>query len=131
MTAPPGRSLEDLVGRVLLMGVVASALVIAVGLVLLVPPGTGKRALLGQLMSEHEVFLADLPRSLVTVVSGALRGRPVAVIFLGLLLLILTPVLRVVAVGVYFASHGERRYALISALVLVLLLLGFVLGAAV
>jgi uncharacterized membrane protein len=131
VTAPPGRSLEDLVGRVLLMGVVASALVIAVGLVLLVPPGTGKRALLGQLMSEHEVFLADLPRSLVTVVSGALRGRPVAVIFLGLLLLILTPVLRVVAVGVYFASHGERRYALISALVLVLLLLGFVLGAAV
>jgi uncharacterized membrane protein len=129
VTGRRGGSLEDVVGRILLLGVVASALVIAVGLALLVPPGTGKRALLGQLMSEHEVFLADLPGSLATVMTGVVRGRPVAVIFLGLLLLILTPVLRVVAVGLYFALHGERRYALISALILMLLLLGFVLGA--
>jgi uncharacterized membrane protein len=119
-----------MVGRVLFLGVGVSAAVIATGLALLVPPGTGKRVLLAQLMSAHEVFLADLPRSLVTVVAGAREGRPVAIIFLGLLLLILTPVLRVVVVGVYFASRGERRYTLISALVLLLLLLGFVLGAA-
>jgi hypothetical protein len=38
-------------------------------------------------------------------------------------------VLRVLGAGAYFAATGERRYALISLVVLVLLLLGFVLGA--
>ncbi|MDR7417762.1 MAG: DUF1634 domain-containing protein [Armatimonadota bacterium] len=130
MSVPRTRSLEDIIGRMLMAGVLTSAVIIATGLALLVPPGTGKRLLLSQLMSEHEVFVADLPRSLVAVVTGALHGRPVAIVFLGLLLLIFTPVLRVIAAGAYFARHGERRYALVSAVVLLLLLLGFVLGAA-
>jgi uncharacterized membrane protein len=129
VTGRPGRSLEEIVGRMLVIGVLTAAAVIAVGLALLIPPGTGKRVLLSQLMSEHEVFVADLPRSLVAVAAGVLHGRPVAIIFLGVVILILTPVMRVVAAGIYFARHGERRYALISIAILLLLLLGFVLGA--
>ena len=121
-------AIEDLVGGVLRIGGLASAAVIALGLMLLIPAGTGKRLLLEQLMSEHAVFIADLPTSLGAVVVGALHGRPVAIIDLGLMLLILTPVLRVALSAAFFAVHGDRRYALISSAVLALLLLGFVLG---
>jgi uncharacterized membrane protein len=117
------------VGRILLAGVLVSAGIVAVGLALLIPPGTGKRVLLAQLLSEHVVYVEDLPHSLRAVATGVAHGRPVAVIFLGVLLLIFTPVLRVLGAGAYFAATGERRYALISLVVLVLLLLGFVLGA--
>jgi len=121
-------TLEDVVGGVLLVGVLVSAVIIALGLILLIPEGTGKRLLLEQLLSEHAVFIADLPTSLGAVVVGALHGRPVAIIDLGLTLLILTPVLRVAISAAFFAVHGDRRYALISGTVLALLLLGFVLG---
>lgn len=129
MSSQSSRTLEDTVGRILLAGVLISAATIAIGLALLIPPGTGKRVLLEQLLSEHVTYLADLPHSLRAVVAGVTRGRPVAVIFLGVLLLIFTPVLRVIGAGVYFAAAGERLYAAISLLVLLLLLLGFVLGA--
>ncbi len=122
------RALEDLVGGVLLIGVLTAAVIIALGLILLVPAGTGKRMLMGQLMSEHQMIVAGLPTSLGEVLAGALRGRPVAIIDLGLTVLILTPVLRVAFSAVFFALHGDRRYALISSTVLALLLLGFVLG---
>lgn len=121
-------ALEDLVGGVLLIGVLTSAAIIAVGLLLLIPAGTGKRLLLEQLMSEHEVFIAELPTSLGSILAGALRGRPMAIIELGLTLLILTPILRVALSAVFFTLHRDRRYALISATVLALLILGFVLG---
>lgn len=128
MRARDPHALEDLVGGVLLIGVLTAAAIIAVGLGLLIPAGTGKGILLEQLMSEHRVLVAGLPTSLGEVLAGALRGRPVAVIDLGLTVLILTPVLRVAFSAVFFALHGDRRYALISTTVLALLLLGFVLG---
>jgi uncharacterized membrane protein len=129
MRTRPAHTLEDIVARILMAGVLVSAAIIVVGLALLAPSGTGKRVLLGQLLSEHVVYVADMPHSLRAVAGGVARGRPVAVVFLGLLLLIFTPILRVVGAGVYFAVAGERRYALVAFLVLVLLLLGFVLGA--
>lgn len=122
------RPLEDLVGAVLLIGVLTAAAIIALGLILLVPTGTGKGTLMEQLTSEHQMIIAGLPTSLGEVLVGALRGRPVAIIDLGLTVLILTPVLRVAFSAAFFALHGDRRYALISTTVLALLLLGFVLG---
>jgi len=125
----PSRTLEDIVARILLTGVLVSAAIIAIGLALLIPPGTGKHALLTQLLSDHVVYVADLPHSLRAFVNDVVRGRPVAVIFLGLLVLIFTPILRVIGAGIYFAATGERLYALISLLIVLLLLLGFALGA--
>ncbi|MDR7522008.1 MAG: DUF1634 domain-containing protein [Armatimonadota bacterium] len=115
---------------ILLAGVATSALVVAIGLILLIPAGTGKRLLLEQLTSEHEVYIAGLPHTLGAVLAGAVQGRPVAVILLGLLLLIATPIVRVLVAAAYFAFTGDCRYALISTGVLLLLLLGFVLGRA-
>jgi uncharacterized membrane protein len=117
------------VAAILLGGVLASAAVIALGLLLLMLAGAGTRALLDQLVSERGVPLAGTPTSVGAVVRGAARGDPVAVILLGVLLLIWTPILRVVAAGYFFVRNGERGYALASAMVLALLFLGFVLGA--
>jgi uncharacterized membrane protein len=129
VSARSRRDLEDVVGVILLAGVLTSAAVIALGLLLLMAAGTGAEALLGQLLSERGVVLAGTPTSVGAVVRDAARGDPVAVILLGVLLLICTPILRVVAAGYFFLRNGERGYALASAIVLALLLLGFVLGA--
>lgn len=118
-------------GAILLGGVLASAAVIALGLGLLMLAGSGTRALLGQLLSERGVTLAGTPTSVGAAVRGAARGDPVAVILLGVLLLIGTPILRVAAAGYFFLRNGERGYALASAIVLALLVLGFVLGGSI
>ena len=60
---------------------------------------------------------------------GHLRGSAIAE--LGLLVLMATPVLRVLTLTVAFAlEKRDRRYALASALVLVLLAIGMALGRA-
>ena len=126
-TAREPAALEDLIGMVLLVGVLCSAAVIVVGVALLIPPGHDKQQLLTQLVSEHDVPIAGLPRSYGTILRGALRGDPVAVIDLGVLLLILTPVLRVALSAVFFAIRRDRLYTVVSTVVLILLLLGFAL----
>lgn len=59
---------------------------------------------------------------------GVLLGKPYAVISLGLLLLIATPVLRV-AVSVFtFLWEGDRLYAVITTYVLLILIVSFLIG---
>ena len=127
MTTREPVELEDLIGFVLLIGVLISAAIIAIGVILLVPPGNDKQLLLSQLFSERDVLVPGLPKSFGAIVQGALRGRPAAVIDVGVLLLIFTPVLRVALSAVFFAVRRDRLYAIISTIVLVLLLLGFAL----
>ena len=50
-------------------------------------------------------------------------GNPYAVMQLGILLLLLTPLLRIVTAAVSFELAGERRYAVVSLVVLGLILL--------
>jgi uncharacterized membrane protein len=119
--------LEDLIGFVLLIGVLISAAVIAIGVILLIPPGNDKQLLLSQLFSERDVVVPALPKSFGMIVQGVLRGQPVAVIDVGVLLLIFTPVLRVALSAVFFAVRRDRLYTIVSTIVLALLLLGFAL----
>jgi uncharacterized membrane protein len=51
-------------------------------------------------------------------------GKPASIVSFGLLLLALTPLAQLVAAGVAFGRRGERRYVIISSVVLALLLLG-------
>ncbi|MFA5257759.1 MAG: DUF1634 domain-containing protein [Opitutales bacterium] len=73
---------------------------------------------------------ASFPRTLGWLWSGlfALRGQ--AVLVAGLLLLISTPVLRVMAAIVAFSIHRDRAYVGISLLVFLLVVTAFALGAA-
>ncbi|MDE2333948.1 MAG: DUF1634 domain-containing protein [Rhodospirillales bacterium] len=62
------------------------------------------------------------PDTLPAVVSGVLAGQPLAVVVLGLLVLLATPVLRVGVSIIAFALEEDRTYVTITALVLAILL---------
>jgi uncharacterized membrane protein len=73
---------------------------------------------------------AAYPHSVRQVLAGVrdMRGR--GIVMLGLLLLIATPVMRV-AVSIFgFVYEHDRKYVVITSVVLVLLLLSFALGKA-
>jgi uncharacterized membrane protein len=109
--------LEDLLGTVLRWGVVSAAAVVGVGAVVF----------LGRHGSEHPQYhlFRGEPSDLTTVAGifgDALAGRGRGLIQLGLLLLVATPVTRVVLSVAVFALQRDRRYVLITLIVLVVLL---------
>ena len=63
-------------------------------------------------------------RSVSATLRGALHGDPRAVVQLGLVLLIATPVARVALTLAAFAAQRDRMYVAMTALVLILLLFG-------
>jgi uncharacterized membrane protein YfcA/uncharacterized membrane protein len=68
------------------------------------------------------------PQNLNEVYQGLASFRPQAVITLGLLLLILTPVIRVATSVVIFAYEKDGKYVVITTTVLAILLISFFLG---
>ena len=74
---------------------------------------------------------AAVPQTLHDVGKGVAQLRGRSVVAAGLLLLILTPVIRVAASIVAFVIQRDRTYVLITSLVLLLLLLSFSLGRAI
>ena len=68
------------------------------------------------------------PGPLTGILGGTLRLDPVSTINLGLLVLLITPVARVVAAMIAFALEGDRRYVLICITVLAVLALSAVIG---
>jgi len=109
--------LEGLLGTVLRWGVIGAASVVALGaVVFLARHGTAP-----PLYHAFRGEPSDL-RTIPGIVSDALSGRGRGFIQLGLLLLIATPVTRVVfSIGV-FALQKDLRYVLITAVVLAVLL---------
>ena len=114
--------LDRRIGRLLQLGVlVAAAVTLAGGLLLLAARGT------------LPADLAALPRttppsSVAAVLRGALALDPAAVTQLGVVLLILTPVARVLLTLVAFVHRRDRLYSAMTAVVLVLLLWGVLFG---
>jgi uncharacterized membrane protein len=70
------------------------------------------------------------PHSLASVARGVARGRGEAITMLGLLLLLLTPVARLVATAAGFARRGERPFVVLAAAVLAIIAASLVLGQA-
>ncbi len=68
------------------------------------------------------------PTSPTEVVDGVRHGRPYALITLGLLVLIATPVIPVAVSVVTFAWSRDRLYTLITLYVLCVLLVSFAIG---
>jgi uncharacterized membrane protein len=73
---------------------------------------------------------AALPQTLPGVINGVAHLRGQSIVSLGLLLLILTPVVRVATSILAFLAQGDRVYVAITTAVLLLLLLSFGLGRA-
>jgi len=110
-----------IIGWVLQAGVIISAVVIAIGLLLMsLQPDTFAPAQFQQ-----------FPHTFAQVATGVLDLRPQAVIALGLLLLIATPVLRVAVSLVTFAVERDWRFVVITLLVLLILLFSIFFGGQV
>lgn len=107
----------NLIGWILQGGVILSASIILMGFLLL-PLRPGGFSV--------QRFLS-FPQTFSQVWAGLLVLHPQAIIALGLLLLIATPVLRVAVSIVAFALERDRRFVVITALVLAILLLSNVL----
>ena len=121
------RRMELVISYLLRAGVITSVAIIVFGVVVMFvrhPVYLTSATELDRLVSPGAAFphtLADLRAML-----GEFHGR--AIVTLGLLVLIATPVLRVAASVVLFALQKDWTYALITAIVLSLLLLSLALG---
>jgi uncharacterized membrane protein len=125
---------EVLLSMLLRAGVVASALIIITGSVLFVVTqqqtgylGHGLEGLIGY---PARPGAAPIDNSIGDVLKGLRAGEPDAVIALGLLVLIATPILRVAASVVLFLMQRDYRYVLITLFVLIVLLAALMSGAA-
>jgi uncharacterized membrane protein len=114
------RQAEVIISGVLRGGVLLSAAVITAGVIAFY----WRYFLAGRRGISNRPF----PHSPEAVVSGLAHGDPLAIIALGLLLLLATPVLRVAVSIVAFALERDWRYTAITALVLAILIVSFLLG---
>ena len=129
LDAKEPRWVDLAISRLLRVGVLLSISIIAAGLLVTFahhPDYFSSRPALGSLTDADDQF----PRTIRAVVRGVLDGRGQAIASLGLLLLIATPVARVALSIAIFAVEHDRLYVMITTLVLLLLILSFVLGAA-
>ena len=122
---PPGphgwseHRIEQLIGRLLQVGVVvATATVLTGGVMLLVQHGLTR--------PDYSVFVGTdaALQSVGSILRGFLRGDARAIVQLGIVLLIATPVLRVAFMLGAFAAQRDRLYVALSTVVLALLLYG-------
>ncbi len=124
MRRPTDQELDISVAAMLRLGVTLAALVVlGGGLLSLRHPWS--------VIPDYSHFHAvGAPlRTLAGIARGAVRLSPPSIVQLGLLLLIATPVARVVFCVVGFARQRSRLYVLISSAVLTILLFSLAHGA--
>ncbi|HEX3355520.1 MAG TPA: DUF1634 domain-containing protein [Tepidisphaeraceae bacterium] len=123
------RQVEILISTLLRVGVIVSLTVVVLGTVFTF---VHHREYLSsqETMSEVTGDAAHFPHRIIDVLHGVRVGEGRSIVLLGLLLLIATPVLRVAVSILAFMYERDRIYMLITAIVLALLLLSFVLGRA-
>jgi uncharacterized membrane protein len=111
------RDLDRTIARVLIAGTYLSVGLLAVGVVLMAVQGVSP-------LGESPPFELDqIPADIVAL-------RPAGFLWLGLLVAIATPLMRVVASLFGYVAAGERRMAGISIAILVVIAVGVVLGVA-
>lgn len=116
---------ELVIGRLLQWGVLAAAIVVVVGGILLL-------AQYGHLPATFRRFNAEgaALRSVGGILRAALRGDSRAIVQLGLVLLIATPTARVALTLGAFIIQRDRLYIVTTSIVLALLLYGLIWGRA-
>jgi len=122
-------ALNGIISLVLKYGVLTSAVILVSGLSLFVAEKpAGLPASISQLISTN---YGRPTLDLGKVFSGAVNGQPIFVIQLGLLVLLATPIARVLASVLIFAVERDKVYVAITLVVLAILLLSlFVVGPA-
>jgi uncharacterized membrane protein len=119
MTRPAvdDRRIEIMLGNLLRFGVLLSAFVVVAGAVIYLAHYAGQPA-------DFSVFRGEAAalRSMPAIVSGAVQLHGKSIIQLGLLLLIATPVARVVFSAVGFLIERDYLYVVLTLIVLAVLL---------
>jgi len=116
---------EQLIGRLLQAGVLLAAAVTLIG-------GTLYLSQHGSSASAFSIFQGQPGNltSIVGILRGVRAGQSEAIVQLGIVLLIATPIARVAFTLIAFALQRDRTYVLITLFVLTLLLYGLVFGKA-
>src|ERR1051326_5152181 len=124
---PTIRGLELVISRLLRTGVIVSVTLIVIGTIAMF--AQHPEYLSSKTHPERVLELdAKLPHSIPALLDRLLQLRGDAIITLGLVLLMATPMLRVAVSVATFISHRDRTYAYLTAIVFCLLLLSLVLG---
>jgi uncharacterized membrane protein len=120
VTAGPGRAqpadLDRTIGRLLTIGTYASVLLLAIGCVLL-------------FANRIDPLAGGPPLEPGLIVDDILHLRPAGFMWLGLVVVLATPVARVAVSLVGYVNRGERRMALVAALILVVIAASIALGS--
>jgi len=116
-------NVDHLVGGLLRAGVLIAAALVVVALPFFL-------ARYGLMPADFGVFRGESRnlREVSGIIAGALRFDPSAVVQLGVLVLIATPIARVALTLVAFIVRKDRKFVALSALVLIILLVGLVSG---
>jgi uncharacterized membrane protein len=120
-----GGDLNAVVSNILKYGVIASALLVVVGIVLLFENTPSDFP-----SSVQQVISADYGRSTLsatTLFVGVVAINPVFLIQLGLIVLLATPIVRVGVSVLYFAHQKDVAYVAITLIVLLVVLIGIFL----
>lgn len=111
------RQAELAISHVLRGGVILSAAIILLGVVWFY---------LQMAITGHATL--TYPHSVLEVAQELAQGNPLALVALGLLILLLTPILRVAISIVIFALERDWLYTVITLVVLLILLVSLLLG---
>jgi uncharacterized membrane protein len=122
-TAPPTiHSMESWISHVLRVGVMIAGAITLVGIVLFMALGTRT----GESLSVHQILHggAPIPVTPDKILDGVDTGKPLEIIYLGMFVLILTPLARVAMTMVLFAAQKDWTFVLLTSIVLGVLILG-------
>jgi uncharacterized membrane protein len=121
-------------------GVILSAVVIAIGLILFLitgqsgyttDPATGANSANPYIdFHENQASPVYFPTNPVEIWQGLLELKPFAIIMLGLLLLVATPVLNIATTALTYFRYKDWAFTGITLFVLAMLVLSFFLGKA-
>lgn len=114
--------MEQVMSRILLIGVAAASAIVAMG-------GAYYLVRYGGQVPHYGLFVGEPAqlRSIPGIVSAAVTLHSRGIIQLGLLLLIATPIARVLFSVIAFARQRDRMYVVVTMIVLVILLCNLLL----
>jgi uncharacterized membrane protein len=113
------QDVQRFIGRTLQLGVLLAAFVVVIGAVIVL-------AQHGDAPADYRTFVPgpESLRSVTGILRSAIRLDARAIVQLGLLLLIATPIARVLLTFIAFLLQRDWRYVLVTGLVLALLAYG-------
>jgi uncharacterized membrane protein len=125
------KELKLIISKTLQYGVVLASAIVLIGVVLMVAQGTtGYQCDLSSLqclLSYNSISIPHgmYPASIVSIISGLAQAKPFAIIELGIIVLLATPVVRVATSVLVFAAEKDRAFVLITIGVFLILLFSF------